>query len=77
MRTTVALDDELLAKARAFTGLTPRSCMILVDISLWIDHFGHDDPVLSQSLNQRQALFHPFVIEELALGGLRQRDPIF
>lgn len=51
--------------------------MILVDISLWIDHFGHDDPVLSQSLNQRQALFHPFVIEELALGGLRQRDPIF
>lgn len=28
MRTTVALDDELLAKAQAFTGLTEKSSLV-------------------------------------------------
>ena len=28
MRTTIALDDELLAKARAFTGLTEKSALV-------------------------------------------------
>lgn len=50
--------------------------MILVDTSVWIDHFRHDDPILSRSLNQRQVLSHPFVIGELALGSLRQRNLI-
>lgn len=50
--------------------------MILVDTSVWIDHFRHDDAALSRSLNQRQVLSHPFVIGELALGSLRQRDLI-
>ena len=50
--------------------------MILVDTSVWIDHFRHDDAVLSRSLNQRQVLSHPFVIGELALGSLGQRDLI-
>lgn len=48
--------------------------MILVDTSVWIDHFRHNDPSLSRSLNQRKVLSHPFVIGELALGSLRQRD---
>ena len=50
--------------------------MILVDTSVWIDHFRHDDPALGRSLDQRQVLCHPFVIGELALGSLRQRDLI-
>ncbi|BAI97775.1 ribonuclease [Sphingobium sp. TA15] len=50
--------------------------MILVDTSVWIDHLRHDDPVLSQSLSKRQVLSHPFIIGELALGSLRQRDLI-
>lgn len=50
--------------------------MILVDTSVWIDHFRHDDPALARSLDQRQVLSHPFVIGELALGSLRQRDLI-
>ena len=50
--------------------------MILVDSSVWIDHFRHDDPTLSTLLNKRQVLTHPFVIGEMALGGLRQRDVI-
>lgn len=47
--------------------------MILVDSSVWIDHFRHDDPALSELLNTRQVVTHPFVIGELALGSLRQR----
>ena len=50
--------------------------MILVDSSVWIDHFRGDDPILSRLLDQRQVLTHPFVIGELALGSLRQRDAI-
>lgn len=48
--------------------------MILVDSSVWIDHFRHNDPALSQLLDKHQVLAHPFVIGELALGSLRQRD---
>lgn len=50
--------------------------MILVDSSVWIDHFRHDDPGLSALLHKRQVLTHPFVIGELALGSLRQRDVV-
>jgi len=50
--------------------------MILVDSSVWIDHLRHDDPILSRLLDTRQILTHPFVIGELALGSLRQRDVI-
>ena len=50
--------------------------MILVDSSVWIDHFRHGDPILSRLLDDRQVLAHPFVISELALGSLRQRDVI-
>ena len=41
-----------------------------------IDHFRHDDPIPSGSLNQRQSLSHPFIIEELPLSRLRQRNLI-
>lgn len=50
--------------------------MILVDSSVWIDHFRYDDPALSALLNKRQVLTHPFVIGEMALGSLRQRDVV-
>ncbi|AUW56893.1 VapC toxin family PIN domain ribonuclease [Sphingobium sp. SCG-1] len=48
--------------------------MILVDSSVWIDHLRKDDPALSKLLHKRQVLTHPFVIGELALGSIRQRD---
>jgi len=50
--------------------------MILADTSIWIDHFRHDDPILARLLRERQILAHPFVIGELALGNLRQRNDI-
>ncbi len=47
--------------------------MILVDTSVWIDHFRSNDAVLVQLLNDQRVLVHPFVTGELALGNLRQR----
>lgn len=50
--------------------------MILIDTSVWIDHLRSGDRTLAQLLNSRQALAHPFVIGELALGNSRQRQLI-
>lgn len=50
--------------------------MILVDTSVWIDHLRYGDSSLVNLLNTGQVLAHPFVIGELALGSLRQRDVI-
>ena len=50
--------------------------MILVDTSVWVDHLRKGDPVLADLLARRQALGHPFVSGELALGSLRQHNLI-
>ena len=48
--------------------------MILVDTSVWIDHLRRGDAELIALLNEGQVLIHPFVIGELALGNLQNRD---
>ena len=48
--------------------------MILVDTSVWIDHLRHGDAELTGLLNTGQVLTHRFVIGELALGSLQNRD---
>jgi predicted nucleic acid-binding protein len=48
--------------------------LILVDTSIWVDHFRQEDPILAGLLNEGRVLAHPFVIGELALGPARQRD---
>ena len=50
--------------------------MILIDTSVWIDHLRSGDRTLAELLNAGQVLTHPFVIGELALGHLRQRQLI-
>jgi predicted nucleic acid-binding protein len=50
--------------------------VILVDTSIWIDHFRSTDAILVERLNSGQVLTHPFVIGELALGQLRRREAI-
>ena len=50
--------------------------MVLVDTSVWIDHFRKHEDVLSDLLIKNNVLTHPFVRGELALGNLRQRDSI-
>lgn len=48
--------------------------MIVVDSSVWIDHFRDPDSVLLQLLEERRILIHPFVIGEVALGHVRRRE---
>jgi len=48
--------------------------MILVDTSVWIDHLRHGDAELVSLLNAGQVLMHRFVIGELALGNLQNRN---
>lgn len=50
--------------------------MILVDTSVWIDHFHAANEPLAALLDAGMVLAHPFVIGELALGNLRQRELI-
>ena len=50
--------------------------MILVDTSVWVDHLRAGDPVLVDLLESGQVIVHAFVIGELALGGLGNRDTV-
>ena len=47
---------------------------IPVDTSIWADHFRSSDPALAALLVEGGVVMHPFVIGELAMGNLRQRD---
>lgn len=44
--------------------------MVIVDTSVWIDHFRSGDDGLSRLLDEGQVLAHLWVIGELTLGGL-------
>ena len=50
--------------------------MILVDTSVWVDHLQRGNKDLVRWLNHGQVLSHPFVVGELALGKLKQRDAV-
>jgi predicted nucleic acid-binding protein len=50
--------------------------MILVDTSIWIEHLRSKDDRLAGLLEQGRVLCHRFVIGEIALGNLRNRDLI-
>ena len=50
--------------------------MILVDTSIWVDHFRTGDRVLSRLLEGGLVLHHPWVTGEVALGHLVQRQEI-
>lgn len=50
--------------------------MILVDTSVWIDHFHRSDPVLVNLLHEDEIGAHPLVAEELVMGSLKARDDV-
>jgi len=50
--------------------------VILVDTSIWVDYIRAGDPNLAALLHQRSVLIHPFVIGELAVGNLDDREII-
>ena len=50
--------------------------MILVDTSIWIDHLRQNNERLAQLLGTGQVLAHPYVIGELALGSMQNRNAV-
>lgn len=50
--------------------------MILVDTSVWIDHFRSGNPDLVRMLENNAVVAHPWVTGELALGDLSDRDQV-
>ncbi|HRU07467.1 MAG TPA: type II toxin-antitoxin system VapC family toxin [Candidatus Brocadiia bacterium] len=50
--------------------------MVLVDTSVWVDHFHKSSAGLVALLEDGEVAVHPFVIGELACGILRNRDEI-
>ena len=47
--------------------------MIVVDTSVWVDHFRTGDPHLSELIVRNGIIQHPFVTGEIAVGNLRSR----
>jgi hypothetical protein len=50
--------------------------VILVDTSVWVDHLRRRNATLAARLEAGEVVCHPFVVGELSLGVLRQRDHI-
>lgn len=50
--------------------------MILVDTSVWVDHFRRGDAQLADLLERGAVVMHPFVVGEIACGNLRDRSSI-
>jgi predicted nucleic acid-binding protein len=50
--------------------------VILVDTSVWVDHFRRTDDRLVAALEDEAVLTHPFVIGEVACGNLNNRVEI-
>ena len=49
---------------------------ILVDTSVWIKHLREGDQNLTQLLEQGLVACHPFIIGEIACGGIKNRHEI-
>jgi len=47
---------------------------VLVDTSVWVDHFKETNPELSDLLEQDRVLTHPMIIGELACGTPPDRE---
>ncbi len=50
--------------------------MVLVDTSVWVEHFRHGNIGLETLLNDGQVICHPFIVGELACGNLKNRAQI-
>lgn len=50
--------------------------MIIVDTTIWIDHFKKGSARLKEPLIEGQVACHPFIIGELACGNLKNRAEI-
>ncbi|HKF46025.1 MAG TPA: PIN domain-containing protein [Terracidiphilus sp.] len=53
--------------------MTPAGAPILIDTNIWTRHFRHENRDVSALLDAGRVVMHPFIVAELALGGLRER----
>ena len=53
--------------------MTPTDSPILVDTNIWIEHFKSVNKDVTALLEAGRVVMHPFIVAELALGGLRDR----
>jgi len=49
---------------------------VLVDTSVWIDHFRAEKEILADLLRHSRVLIHPLVVGELACGNLENRSTV-
>lgn len=49
---------------------------VLVDTTVWVDHFQQSEPQLVRLLNEGSVLGHPFVLGEMALANLQDRERV-
>ena len=49
---------------------------MLVDTSVWIDHFRRGNAGLASALDATEVWCHPFVLGELACGNLKNREEV-
>lgn len=50
--------------------------MILIDASVWIDHMRRAIPAIHELAEANIILTHPFVIGEIGLGSIKNRDAV-
>lgn len=50
--------------------------MILVDSSVWIQHFKKTDSFLVSALKEDRVVVHPLIIQEISLGHIKNRELI-
>lgn len=50
--------------------------MILVDTSVWIEHFRQGNIGLDTPLQEGQVVCHPFIVGELACGNIKNRSQV-
>lgn len=48
--------------------------MILADTSVWVDHLRNHNPAMEKRLLSGQIVMHPFIVAEIALGSLQNRQ---
>jgi len=50
--------------------------VVLVDTSVWVDHLRRRDDALAALLEAGEVACHPFIVGELACGGIQNRPEI-
>lgn len=50
--------------------------LVLVDTSIWIDHFNRTDSLLQLLLNDGEVVINPFILGELSCGNIKNRKVI-